>query len=98
MGIGIVNEKGYEYDGDRKEFNHLVHVDWNMDYKEKVIEPRGYRAFKTLYNITENLYNEIIGKSIIVKTSPKLSTIQSISSTEKPVVEVFTVDEKFLLY
>jgi 5-methylcytosine-specific restriction protein B len=67
-----------------------------MDFKEKVIEPQGYWAFKTLYNITENLYSEIIGESTTTRIPPKTPTTQTISPIEK--LNVFTEEEeKFFL-
>ena len=64
-GIGIVNDIGYEYDTTREEFKHIVHVNWDKNFKEKDIVSQDYWAFRTLYNITENLYKEIIGDTNI---------------------------------
>lgn len=44
---------GYEYDTSRGEFKHIIHVNWNKDFKEKSIASQDYWAFRTLYNITK---------------------------------------------
>lgn len=99
VGIGIVNEKGYKYDTAREEYKHVVYVNWNKDFKEKSINSQDYWAFRTLYNISENLYNEIIcqdnssNKSKIIK-----ETTQSIESRSENLLEIFTeAEEKFFI-
>jgi 5-methylcytosine-specific restriction enzyme B len=62
MGIGEVSDKGYEYDVSRDEFKHIVHVNWKKDFDPKQIEPQNYWAFRTVLNITEKLYKNIIGE------------------------------------
>lgn len=98
-GIGTVNETGYEYDEAREEFKHIVHVNWNKDFEEKNIASQDYWAFRTLYNITESLYNEIIGErkatKKIISVKPEATTIVP---KAMPLVEAFTEEEeKFFL-
>lgn len=97
-GIGTVNEIGYDYDTTRKEFKHIVHVNWNKNFKEKDIDPQNYWAFRTLYNISENLYNTIVsdGKDKIKIEEVKTKTLNIVR--KKDLVEVFTeAEEKFFM-
>lgn len=59
LGVGTVSENGYEFDNSRKNFKHIVHINWKKDFKQKSIEPQKYWAFKTITEVSEDLYNNI---------------------------------------
>lgn len=96
VGVGTVNQIGYEYDSTREEFKHIVHVNWNKEFKGKDIEPQNYWAFRSLYNINESLYKEIINEEENNESGGG-KTI-NVEPKEKKLEEAFTEEEeKFFL-
>ncbi|WPC40060.1 McrB family protein [Clostridium sp. JS66] len=89
MGIGEVSDKGYEYDVSRDEFKHIVYVNWKKDFDPKQIEPQNYWAFRTVLNITEKLYKNIIGE----ETKPT-DTGNVVSTPPVVIDDVFTEEEE----
>ena len=95
LGVGEVVDKGYEFDNSRDKFKHTVHVKWNKKFTEKKIKEQKYWAFKTVFNISEKLYQDIIGDTYMaVKTEPT-SAVAPI--TPEPLLNFSDEEEKFFI-
>ncbi|MCK8825246.1 McrB family protein [Fuchsiella alkaliacetigena] len=85
VGIGEVTDKGYSYNEDRKEYKHTVGVEWKEDFEAKTISKQNYWAFKTVYEVSEDLYKEIVEEDQ-----------NNNEVTNKVIVKTFTNNEKKL--
>ncbi len=59
LAVGEVVEPGYEWQPERTEFRHIVHVKWDTSYATE-IEPQKKWAFVTVASVSPALYQEII--------------------------------------
>jgi 5-methylcytosine-specific restriction protein B len=62
LAVGDVAEPGYEWNADREQFRHTVHVDWDTSY-EKQIPPQKSWAVKTVANVPSTLVETIMSKT-----------------------------------
>lgn len=65
LAVGEVIEPGYdwtEHNGHDDDFNHIVHVNWDTDYKQD-IPPQKAWAMVTVAPVSQTLLSQIMGKS-----------------------------------
>jgi 5-methylcytosine-specific restriction protein B len=62
LAVGDVVDPAYEWNPDRKEFRHTVHVDWDTSY-DKHIPPQKSWALKTVANVPNTLVQTIMTKT-----------------------------------
>ena len=60
LAIGTVNETGYQWRPERREYRHTVGVDWNTDFAREIRPVKAW-ATTTVSKVPANLYREILG-------------------------------------
>ncbi|MCX6850112.1 MAG: hypothetical protein NTY98_14425, partial [Verrucomicrobia bacterium] len=71
LGVGTVTDAGYEYDSNRADHKHVVHVKWDTSY-ERTIPKQENWAFVTVADLTEEQKKMIFEKAAqsLVSSSP----------------------------
>lgn len=62
LAVGTVVEPGYEWNSERSEFRHTVHVEWNTEYAQD-IPTQSYWGFRTVLPLTETEYQYILNRN-----------------------------------
>lgn len=68
IGIGTVTEKGYEYRDDLQTQKHVVYVEWDKDFKPRLIPKQAYWALKAMIEVSRKNYIEWTTADIIKET------------------------------
>ena len=62
LAVGDVTEPGYEWNPDRVEFHHTVHVDWDTSYEKQIPTQKSW-AVKTVANVPSTLVETILSRT-----------------------------------
>jgi 5-methylcytosine-specific restriction protein B len=72
VGIGVVNDRGYEWRDDLPEFAHTVGIDWKPD-SARDIDPIRRWAFKTVAPISQPEYGRILKGRSTAAPQPQMA-------------------------
>lgn len=64
LGLGKVVEPGYEYDGSRDRYPHLLRVEWDGGYAPRSIPPQKRWAFVTISRLQAQQREYVLGTSV----------------------------------